>query len=213
MGALAKAQGSYKTLIANQDAPGGKYANLKAILSAVNESLSINGLAFYQYTELLDEGSGAEILKTLIGHESGQYISSFARILVGNNERTNGNIYEIKKRRQALMILGIAPSDNDPLNFDDNGEEIAEQKLIQDIRKNVGVPKPTVDRTDVVSKDQYEELCIELEGQEDLARDIMETHDIRTLADLPRSEYHKARNKIMRIKRTQEDYERNRRKD
>ncbi|HEY5267746.1 MAG TPA: hypothetical protein VII94_01275, partial [Candidatus Saccharimonadales bacterium] len=81
MGAIAKAQGSYKPLVANQDAPGGKFANLQAVLTAVRESLSMNGLGFFQFIELLDEGSGAALLKTTIGHESGQYISSCARVV------------------------------------------------------------------------------------------------------------------------------------
>ena len=130
MGALAKAQGNYKRLVANQNAPGGKFANLQAILEAVRESLSENGLGFFQFIELLDEGSGGALLKTTIGHESGQYISSCARVVAGKTERQTGNIYEIHKRLHALMILGIAPSDNDPIAFDDNGEIIAEQHLI-----------------------------------------------------------------------------------
>ncbi len=135
MGALSKAQGSYKKLVANQDAPGGKFSNLQSILEAVRESLAKNGLGFFQFIELLDEGSGASLLKTTIGHESGQYISSCARVVTGKTERQTGNIYEIHKRLHALMILGIAPSNNDPVAFDDNGELMAEQHLISSLRK------------------------------------------------------------------------------
>lgn len=210
MGALAKAQGSYKKLVANQDAPGGKFSNLQAILEAVRESLSNNGLGFYQYIELLDEGSGAALLKTVLGHESGQYISSCARVITGKTERQTGNIYEIHKRFHALMILGIAPSENDPMSFDDNGEELAEQHLINEIRKPKNPKKEEIDRNDIINKTQYEELLIELEGYENIAKDIMEVYGIQTLADLPVSEYHRARSKILKIKRTQDEYERKR---
>lgn len=206
MGALAKAQGCYKKLIANQDAPGGKFANLQAILEAVRESLAKNGLGFYQYIELLDEGSGASLLKTTIGHQSGQYISSCARVVTGKTERQTGNIYEIHKRLHALMILGIAPSDNDPIAFDDNGEIMAEQFLVSQLRKPDSPQKEEIDRTDVINKAQYDELLIELNGFEKIAKDIMEVYDLATLADLPASEYHRARAKILKIKRTQEDY-------
>lgn len=206
MGALSKAQGSYKPLIANQDAPGGKFANLQAILDAVRESLAKNGLGFFQFIELLDEGSGAALLKTTIGHESGQYISSCARVVAGKTERQTGNIYEIHKRLHALMLLGIAPSDNDPIAFDDNGEIIAEQHLVASLRKPDSPKKEEVDRTDVINKHQYDELLIELDGFERIAKDIMEVYDIHTLADLPASEYHRARAKILKIKRTQEEY-------
>jgi len=206
MAALSKAQGGYKKLVANQDAPGGKFANLQAIREATSESLSKNNLGFYQYIELLDEGSGAALLKTTIGHSSGQYIASCARVVTGKTERQTGNIYEIHKRLHALMILGIAPSDNDPIAFDDNGELIAEQHLIASLRKPNSPQKEEIDRTDVINKTQYEELLIELNGFEKIAKDIMEVYDIVTLADLPASEYHRARSKILKIKRTQEDY-------
>jgi len=206
MGALAKAQGSYKKLVANQDAPGGTFANLQAILEAVRESLSKNGLGFFQFIELLDEGSGAALLKTTIGHESGQYITSCARVVTGKTERQTGNIYEIHKRLHALMILGIAPSKNDPVAFDDNGEIMAEQHLISQLRKPDSPQKEDIDHTTVINKTQYEELLIELNGFERIAKDIMEVYDLATLADLPASEYHRARAKILKIKRTQEDY-------
>lgn len=206
MGALSKAQGSYKKLIANQDTPGGKFANLQSILEAVRESLSKNGLGFFQFIELLDEGSGAAFLKTTLGHESGQYISSCARIVQGKTERQTGNIYEIHKRLHALMLLGIAPTSNDPIAFDDNGELMAEQHLVAQLRKPDSPKKEEVDRNDVINKTQYEELLIELDGFEKIAKDILEVYDISTLADLPISEYHRARAKILKIKRTQEDY-------
>jgi hypothetical protein len=210
MGAIAKAQGSYKTLVANQDAPGGKFANLQAILAAVRESLATNGLGFFQFIELLDEGSGAALLKTTIGHESGQYISSCARVVAGKTERQTGNIYEIHKRLHALMLLGIAPSDNDPIAFDDNGEIMAEQHLVAQLRKPDSPKKEEIDRTDVINKTQYDELLIELSGFDKIAKDIMEVYDIHTLADLPSGEYHRARDKIRKIKRTQEEYQRKR---
>jgi hypothetical protein len=210
MGALSKAQGSYKTLIANQEASGKKFSNLQAILDAVRESLSDNGLGFFQFIELLDEGSGAALLKTTIGHESGQYISSCARVVMGKTDRQTGNIYEVHKRLHALMLLGIAPSDNDPFAFDDNGEMMATENIIKQLRKPDSPEKEEIDRNDVINKTQYEELLIELEGFERLAKDIMETYEINTLADLPSSEYHRARSKILKIKRTQEEYSRKR---
>ena len=208
MGALARAQGTYKNLVPNENAPGGKFANLQAILCAVRESLANNGIGFYQYIELLDEGSGAALLKTILGHESGQYISSCARVIAGKTDRQTGNIYEIHKRFHALMILGIAPSDNDPMAFDDNGNELADSQLMEQLRKPREPQKEMIDRTDVVNKEQYNELILELEGYEEIAKDIMDVYGIETLADLPRSEYHKARAKILKIKKTHDDYNR-----
>ena len=72
MGAIAKAQGNYKRLIPNEDSSVGKFANLQAILDATRESLSANAVSFFQYIQLLDEGSGAALLHTVLGHDSGQ---------------------------------------------------------------------------------------------------------------------------------------------
>src|SRR5215470_12553203 len=73
-GALAKAQGSYEPLVANEEGKGGKFANLQAILLATRKALSDNGIALHQYRQFLDEGSGASILRTVLLHESGQWL-------------------------------------------------------------------------------------------------------------------------------------------
>jgi hypothetical protein len=205
--AAAKAQGSYKPLIANEDAPGGKYANRAAIIAATKESLSINNLCSYQYTELLDEGAGAILLNTVLAHESGQWLSSCWRIVITGNERETSNRIEGFCRTQLAMVLGIAPSKNDPFAFDDNFEELAEQKLISEIRKPSQPKKVELDRNDTINNDQYQELLIELEGFEAIAKDILEVYNISTIQDLPRSEYHPAMAKIRKIKRIQEEYE------
>lgn len=206
MAALANAQGSYKSLKANQDAPGGKFANLQAIIAATSESLSKNGLAFYQFLDLLDEGSGAALLKTIVGHSSGQWISSTARVVAGKTDRATGNTLEIHKRLHAMMVLGIAPSDNDPYAFDDNGEMQAEEKLIEDLKKPVRDKKSSHQPEETIDKHQYNELLIELDQYEDIVKDILEVHHIETLADLPKSEYHPAMRKIRKLKKLSEQF-------
>jgi len=209
MAAMSKAQGTYKPLVANQKGPNGMFANLEATLTAVRESLASNGLGFYQYIELLDDGGGAAFLKTILGHDSGQYVSSCARVIAGKNERQTGNVYEIHRRRHAQMVLGIAPSPNDPIAFDDDGSLIADQVLIKELR-TPDAPKPEIDRSDVVNTNQYEELLIELTGYEKIAKDIMQSYGIQTLADLPAEEYHKTKARILKLKRTHEEYIRSR---
>lgn len=204
MGALAKAQGTYKKLNPNQETPSGTFANLSAILDAVKQPLADNGLGFYQHIELLDEGSGAALLHTVLGHESGQWISSSARVVAGKTDRSTGNIYEIHKRFHALMVLGIAPSQHDPLAFDDNGELLAEQYTLDQLKK----PKKDkeIDTDHTLTKDRYNDLLIELDGYDDIAKGIMETYDVETLADLPNSEYHTILAKIRKLKKTHDEY-------
>lgn len=204
-GALAIAQGKYKKLVPNEESASGKYANLEAILRAVTPSLSEQKLTFYHYIELLDEGSGAALLITVLGHESGQYISSSARVMTGKTDRATGNTYEIHKRLHALMILGIAPSSNDPVAFDDDGGEQQEEQMIERI-KNPKLGK-VIDPNKVISKDLYTNLMIELDGYEEIVQDIMNIYKIDTLADMPQEVYQDALAKIRRIRKANEDYE------
>ena len=154
---------------------------------------------------MIDEGSGATLLKTTLAHESGQWITSCARVVAGKTDRHTGNIYEVYKRLHALMLLGIAPSDNDPIAFDDNGDMMADEKLIAELRKPDLPLKPELDYNDVINKHQYDELLIELDGYPSIVKDMLRVYDIQTLADMPASEYHKARAKIRDIKKTHQD--------
>jgi len=207
-GALAKAQGGYKKLVANELCPGGKFANLQGIYEAVRPSMSENGLAIFQHIELLDEGSGASLLKTTISHSSGQFIASVTRIVTGKSDKQSGNTLEIHKRLQALMLLGIAPSESDPVAFDDNGTNQSEELLIEKLKKPREEKK--LDYEETITKDQYNDLLIELDGYPDILQDVLGTYGLTTLQDLPKSEYHKSVGKIRKIKKTVEDYERRR---
>lgn len=209
MAALATAQGTYKPLVANEEARGGKFANLQAIIAAVKESLASNGLAFFQQLEIQEEGNSYTLLKTFLGHSSGQWICSMARIIPEKTDRSTGNKYEIYKRLHALMLLGIAPSSHDPIAFDDNGDELKEMTLIEELKKP-NENKKTLDRNDVITNENYKDLLIELEDYEDIASDILTTYGIETLADIPREEYHKVRAQILRIKKTHDDYNKRR---
>jgi hypothetical protein len=205
LGALAKAQGGYKKLVANEYATGGNFANLEAILEAVKDSLSANGLALYQYIDLLDDGNGAALLLTVLGHESGQTISSIARVFSGKTDRATGNTYEIHKRLHALMILGIAPSKTDPVAFDDNGDQQNEERIVDDIKNPQR--QRQLDTNEVLTKARYASLLSELEGYELIAESVMDMYNIETLADLPNEVYNEAIAKIRRIKKTTEEYD------
>lgn len=212
-GALAKAQGAYKKLVPNQRYKNEKYANLEAILFATREALSINGIAFSQHDELLDDGLGAILLKTTLMHESGQWISSWARIVSCKTFKETGAVYEFTARLQAVRLLGIAASENDPYLFDDNGEMQAEQVLLDDIKKPREMRLQEKDyKEKTINNFQYNELMIELDGYERIAISIMKKHGIDTLADLPESMYHSTMGEIRRIKKLEETTNESRRK-
>lgn len=202
--ALAKAQGGYKKLVPNRKGSRGMYADLEAIFDAVRGALSANGLACVQYTDLLDEGTGAALLKTMVAHASGQYISSTARTVLSKTDRTTGRSHEFHKRQHASSLLGIAPSPYDPQLFDDDGEEQLEEEMTEQAKNPA--KKKIIEHEVVISDEQYRDLMYELQGYDDLTKGLLETYGIETLADLPKSEYFPALAKLRKIKNTIEGY-------
>lgn len=205
--ALSKAQGSYKEPVMNCEGPNGRYANLQAILNATREALSANALSFNQYEELLEEGAGGRLLKTVISHESGQYMSSCARIPASDHLREDGNTMEIIKRRHAQMLLGIAPSPQDHYALDDDGAADADKKVLKSLQEPQGTEKPSAKTpSGVLTHDQYNDLKIELQGYPKLAKEIFDTYGVDTLADLPREDYFKIRARVLKIKKVENEY-------
>jgi hypothetical protein len=207
-GALAKAQGCYKVLTPNEMVASGRFANLEAILDCTREALSTNGLAFYQFIELLDEGSGASLLNTILSHSSGEFISSCARITPGNTFRETFNCVEAYRRLNALLILGIAPSPGDPLIKDDNGLEEQDKAILKNLRKPQAEIAPASKFADKVTNDQYNDIMQELEGFEEIAKGIHEYYNVTSVADLPKDQYFVVQARIRKLKKTHEEYNR-----
>lgn len=203
-GALAKSQGSYGKLVENVNAPGGVYANLSAVIDATRPALSANELSFNFYEELLDSGSGASLIWTTLGHSSGQYIQSCARVVRLETFRETFNSIESYKRLSACNLLGIAPSANDPLIRDDNGIDEYDKKIVKSLRNNDNKVKSEYAVT--ITKEQYDDICFELEGYEQIAKGIQEFFNVKTIADIPADQIYFVRDKIRKLKKTHDDY-------
>jgi hypothetical protein len=206
---FSKAQGCFKKLVPNEYAAGGKFANLQAILESVREALSSNGLSFYQQVELLNEGNGVSLLHSVVSHSSGQWISTSSRIVPGPTFRETFNCIEAYRRLSALLLLGIAPSGNDPLVRDDNGEEQQEKEILSNLKKPENIVKGEFVET--ITAEQYKDLMIELDGYGEIAKGIQTFYKISSIADLPKSEYYTVQGKIRKLKKTHEEYVREKR--
>ena len=204
MGALATAQGSYKKLVANVHTAGGDYANLDALLAATRDALAANALAFYQYIEIIEEGSGAALLRTMLGHESNQWISSCARVYAGETDRESGTTIEIHKRIHAAMILGIAPSPQDPYLRDDDGEEEYNRAMAEGLKKPPRERKSG--RNVPITKDQYELLMLQIGNDKILYEGVLKFHKIETLHDLPAHEFVEALNRIKNAHKAEQEH-------
>ena len=211
LAALSNAQGMYNDLIPSQDGPGGKYANLADIIKATKKALHQNKLCLFFQEHLLNEGSGAALLWTRLGHQSGQYIATCDRIFKNGTLISIGRRIEVQKRNAAMDILGISPSQHDPFFHDDNGKNDAEEAMIASIKN----PTPKEEKSnhvyETISKTDYDNLMIELDNYPHLVKQIQDLHGLTTLADLRKEDYWPAVNQIRKIKKTEEDYIKNKR--
>jgi len=111
--ALAKAQGQFPPVPKTGKNPHLKneYATLDNIINTVRNPLAVNGLAFVQ---LLGDNEVGPTLRTMLIHESGQYLSSTTSIgsISGNRAvndlQTLGMGITYMKRYALAAMLGIA---------------------------------------------------------------------------------------------------------
>ena len=135
--ALALAQGVIKNPERNkhvsvQTRSGGdysfEYATLDAIMDAIRQPLSQNGLSYTQTTE--QDENGKFRLETTLLHSSGQYISSITPIIVedGGNQKF-GSALTFMRRYALQTIVGVAADTDDDANIaDGNTAKLQERK-------------------------------------------------------------------------------------
>jgi hypothetical protein len=123
-GALAMAQGAYgeveRTLTAKINSSKAVYSydyeSLADLLTAVRPALSANGLALMQFptTRIGERGGIAVVVRTLLGHKSGQWIANDLSALAdGPDPRSIGSCITYLRRYAVKSILGIAPDNDD----------------------------------------------------------------------------------------------------
>ena len=118
-GALAKAQAAFPPIVRDKEVAGRsysyKYAPLDAILAAVREPLSANGLAIAQPLE------GADLV-TLLLHESGAMLTARTPLPPWDGVQQYGSMVTYIRRYALTAMLGIATED------DDDGEAAAKPR-------------------------------------------------------------------------------------
>ncbi len=119
--ALSKAQGEMSAAAKDCSNPffKSRYADLSSILNACREPLSKNGLTVLQTVQQNDQG---DILLTMLGHTSGQWISSTMPIRIkmegkgGNELQALGAAITYLRRFTLAALVGGAPYDDNDAN-------------------------------------------------------------------------------------------------
>lgn len=113
--ALAKAQAKMGAAIKDSTNPHfrSKYADLAAVVDAVREPLTANGIAFTQWAESSD---GGVVVVTMLSHASGQWMSGETLVPVSKADAQGYGSAITYGRRYGLQTACGLPADDDDGN-------------------------------------------------------------------------------------------------
>jgi len=196
--ALAKAQAEMKTAGTNNTNPyfKSKYADLADIVRASRPALSKNGLSVIQ--QILPNEDGQNMLHTILGHISGQWIETRMRILPTKQDIQSIASYITYLRRYSYAaMVGVVSSDED-----DDGEiaMIPEREGFMKATNLNHKYNPKENKYETITKEQLEELEYELENHTDIAEMILEGLKMQSLADMPKEKFLAGIKRIREIK-------------
>jgi hypothetical protein len=197
--ALAKAQGEMRAATLNCENPYFKssYADLSEIVKVSRPALAKNGLAVIQ--QILPNEEGHNVLHCILSHSSGQWIESRMRIVPAKTDIQSFASYVSYLRRYSYAALvGVVTTDED-----DDAEmavhserDIPTKPLPTNVKYN-----PRDLSYEVITKEQLEHLHYVLADAPDIANQILEGYRIQSLADMPKSKFQTAINRIDEIKK------------
>ena len=195
--ALAKAQGEFTIAGLSKENPyyKSKYADLTDMVKASRPALTKYGLSVSQ--KIVHNEDGAQILHTILQHNSGQWTDSKVRIVPPKNDvQSYGSYKSYQKRYEYGSLIGVVCADED-----DDGE-----MAVHEVRKgyNEGTKlnhkyNPKQQSLETITKEQLDEIRYDLKSHTDLAEEILERMQIQTLADMKKSQFLPAIRRIREI--------------
>lgn len=137
--ALARAQGELKPAVKDAKNPffNSKYADLSSVWEAIREALTKNGLAVVQAIDLTTGEKPVQVLKTMLIHTSGEYITSQYLIQPAKNDPQGVGSAITYARRYALSALVGVVADED-----DDGEAATREKKVASVTGAAETKKP-----------------------------------------------------------------------
>jgi ERF superfamily protein len=185
--ALSKSQAEMELagLVAENPFFKSKYAPFKEIVRASRSALTKNGLAVSQIINTEEDGN--TYLYTVLCHSSGQWIEGKLKLTPAKTDAQSlGSYITYLKRYAYSALVGVVVGDDD-----DDAES--------DYHRGHNVPK-NISVNDKITAEQLELIEMELENHLDLASDIMNKMNIKTLKDIPKNYFNSAIKRIREIK-------------
>lgn len=202
--ALAKAQAEMPIAGLNKTNPYFKstYADLQSIVSASRPALTKYGLAITQV--LYDDEDGASWIKTILIHgASSQWVASQKRVVpLKNDIQSISSQTTYLKRLTYAALIGVVSGDED----DDGEAAVAttRETYAKGTALNTNYD-PKAGTPDVISADQLDQLEYELQSYPDIANLVLEGLKLQNLADMPKSKFLAAIERVRKIKRLREE--------
>jgi len=165
------------------------YADIFEIARKVYPVLGPEGLSIKQPKRVTSDG--ATILYTRLCHSSGQWTESRLRVIPPKNDIDSfRSTLNALRATEILSILGIGVS-NDPLDDDGEIAMIEARSGLAKVPTSKDVETKKQD-AEVITKEQRQELEYEMGDHTDLASEMMDRCHVRSLADIPKSQFRNA---------------------
>jgi hypothetical protein len=191
--ALSKAQGEFKVAFKSKENKAWKsgYADFCDIIAATGGALEKNELSVMQ--DISEDKDGSQWLVTIVAHSSGQFRKSKVRIVPAKN-MTNplhgwkSAVTYMKRTvyETALNIVTTDGSDDDGNAAFTDSREIFKQGTALEYQTK---QTPDGEIAIVINKTEFDQLMEELDGWPDIAKNLLRSLDLRSLSDLPKSQF------------------------
>lgn len=180
--ALSLAQKDYKPINELKENTYSEiaYASLQQVIDATRPALCLNELSVMQI--FFDHDY--EILHTRLEHSSGEFIESQIIVRANGNDPVALTSYKNWLKRiayAALVGCAIPREDDDAVKYNHSlGDKVA-------LRGSAAKKKD--ESFELINKQQYDEIILELEGYPDLAQMVLDQLEIESFKDMRQSKF------------------------
>jgi hypothetical protein len=163
--------------------------------------LSKNGLSVSQ--DIVERENGQKYLYTVLMHSSGQFKASRIKIAPAKTDiQEFGKYVSYLKRYTYASLVGVADA------MEDDDGESSMKEVREERRETSPLPKNKrpmpLPSEETITRDQLEQLNLELDEYPDIVDMVLDGFKIQTLADMPKQQFLWAIKRVRQIKETKD---------